>query len=251
MELGLAGRVALVTGAARGIGAAIAETLAREGARVWLADRDEPAAEEKAAELASGGLSARAIRVDVTDANLVTAAFGAVTDAGPLDILVCNAGILKTGPFRDATPADWDGAVAVNLSGVVHCVRAAIGPMMERGFGRIINVASVSAMRGGGSIGNVLYGTTKAGVVALTMGLARELGPSGITVNAVAPAVADTPMTRDSLSPQLVAGITSRIPLRRLATPADIADAVAFLASDRASFVNGAILPVDGGLLTT
>jgi NAD(P)-dependent dehydrogenase (short-subunit alcohol dehydrogenase family) len=170
---------------------------------------------------------------------------------GRLDVLVCNAGILTTGAFGGSSGADWDAAVAVNLSGVVNCVRAAIPIMTEQGSGRVVNVASVSAMRGGGSIGNVIYGTTKAGVVALTMGLARELGPAGITVNAVAPAVAETPMTKASLSPELAQRIKLRIPLRRLCSPADIADAVAFLVSDRASFINGAVLPIDGGLLTT
>lgn len=252
MELGLKGRVALVTGAAMGIGAAIADTLAREGAVIWIADRDGPAAERTAGELRSRGFQARSALVDVTDRAQVNAAMARViVEDARLDILVCNAGILTTGAFRDSTQEDWEAAVAVNLSGVVHCARAAIPAMAERGSGRIVTIASISAMRGGGSIGNVLYGTTKAGVVALTKGLARELGPSGITVNAVAPAVADTPMTRAALSPETVDRIASRIPLRRLATPADIADAVAFLASDRATFITGAVLPVDGGLLTT
>jgi 3-oxoacyl-[acyl-carrier protein] reductase len=252
MELGLKGRVALVTGGAAGIGAAIAKTLAREGAIVWIADRDGAAAEEGATSLRSEGLEARATAMDVTDADLVARAVGeAAAEHGRLDVLVCNAGILKTGAFRDAPASDWDSAIAVNLSGVVHCVQAALPGMVARGYGRIVNIASVSAMRGGGSIGNVVYGTTKAGVVALTMGLARELGPSGITVNAVAPAVADTPMTRSSLDPDTIERIVARIPLRRLAKPGDIADLVAFLASDRAAFINGAVVPVDGGLLTT
>jgi NAD(P)-dependent dehydrogenase (short-subunit alcohol dehydrogenase family) len=141
--------------------------------------------------------------------------------------------------------------MAVNLTGVANCVREATGPMARQGGGRIINIASISAMRGGGSLGNTLYGTSKAGVVALAMGLARELGPSGITVNSVAPSVADTPMTHSTLSDEVREKIIARIPIGRLATPADIADAVTFLASDRASFINGAVLPVDGGILTT
>ena len=117
--------------------------------------------------------------------------------------------------------------------------------------GRIINIASVSAMRGGGSLGNTIYGATKASVVALTMGLARELGPLGITVNAVAPAVADTAMTRAGLTDEMRRRIVARIPLGRLATLSDIADLVTFLASDRAAFITGAVIPVDGGILTT
>jgi len=139
----------------------------------------------------------------------------------------------------------------VNLHGVANCIRAALDTMIAQGHGRIVNIASISTMRGGGAIGNTLYGTSKAGVVPLTMGLARELGPSGITVNAIAPAVADTPMTHTSLTPELIERTVSRIPLRWLATAADIADAVTFLASDRANFISGAVLPVDGGLLTT
>lgn len=252
MDLGLEGRVAFVTGGAAGIGAAIATALAREGATVWIADRDGGAAQAAARSLVDEGFQARAAVVDVTDADEVARAMGeAQAERGGLDLLVCNAGILKTGAFRDASARDWETALAVNLSGVVNCIQAAVPAMVERGYGRIVNIASVSAMRGGGSIGNVVYGTTKAGVVALTLGLARELGPSGITVNAVAPAVADTPMTRSVLDPDTMDRIVGRIPLRRLATPADIADLVTFLASHRAAFINGAIVPIDGGLLTT
>jgi 3-oxoacyl-[acyl-carrier protein] reductase len=121
----------------------------------------------------------------------------------------------------------------------------------RRRAGRIINIASVSAMRGGGSLGNTIYGATKASVVALTMGLARELGPLGVTVNAVAPAVADTAMTRAALTDDMRRRIVARIPLGRLAAPSDIADLVTFLASDRAAFITGAVIPVDGGILTT
>ena len=252
MDLGLQDRVAVVTGAAVGIGAAIAEGLASEGCIVWIADRDGAQAEQTATAFAAKGLRARAVAVDVTCAEAVVAAFGRVVrDDGRLDILVCNAGILKSGSFRESTEADWESVIAVNLSGVVTCVREAAAVMTGQGHGRIVNIASIAAMRGGGSIGNTLYGTTKAGVVALTMGLARELGPAGITVNAIAPAVADTPMTRAVLTDEVRDQIISRVPLGRLATPADIADAVTFLASKRAGFINGAVLAVDGGILTT
>lgn len=252
MELGLSGRVALVTGAAVGIGLAIVETLAAEGCRAWIADRDLEAAERSASGLRADGRDVRAVSMDVTRPAEVAAAVDRVHgESGRLDVLVCNAGILKTGPFTDMSAADWDAVAAVNLTGLIACIRQAVPFMMEAGSGRIVNIASISAMRGGGSLGNVLYGTSKAGVVALTLGLARELGPSGITVNAVAPALADTPMTHASLTPDTIARVTSRIPLRRLATPSDIANAVVFLASNRAGFISGAVLPLDGGLLTT
>jgi 3-oxoacyl-[acyl-carrier protein] reductase len=252
MDLELNGQVALVTGGAVGIGLAIATTLAQEGCRVWIADRDGRGAERATASLREQGFQSHAIEVDVTQVDEVADAFGTIeATSNRLDILVCNAGLLKTKPFLDSPAGDWADVIDVNLVGAATCIREAARIMVPRGGGRIVNVASISAMRGGGSIGNVLYGTSKAAVVALTLGLARELGPLGIRVNAVAPAVADTPMTRASLDPQSIARITAQVPLRRLARPIDIAEAVAFLASDRAAFVNGAVLPVDGGLLTT
>jgi len=251
MELGLKGRVAVVTGGAAGIGLAIARTLANEGCCVWIADLDGIQAERTASALSTGS-AVHAVALDVSSQAQVDAAVQTIVQAERrLDILVCNAGILKSGPFLESTTSDWEAVASVNLTGVMNCIRAAVKPMLRNGYGRIVNVASISAMRGGGSIGNVLYGTSKAGVVALTLGLAREFGPYNITVNAVAPAVADTPMTRATLSDEVTERIVSRIPLGRLAMPSDIADAVAFLASDRAGFVTGAIVPIDGGLLTT
>lgn len=252
MDLNLKGRVAVVTGAATGIGAAIAMELAAEGCLVWIADRDAAAAERLAATMTGQGYGARSVAMDVSDPNLVADAVAEVLARdGRVDILVCNAGLLKVGAFVDAPLEDWEQVSRVNLSGVVYCAKAVIGPMSAQRSGRIINMASISAMRGGGSIGNILYGTTKAGVVALTQGLARELGPFGITVNAVAPAVVDTAMTHGSLSDETRRNIQERIPLRRLGKVSDIANLVAFLASDRAEFITGATIPVDGGILTT
>lgn len=252
MDLSLKNRVAVVTGGAAGIGAAVARTLAAEGCSICIADRDAAAAEATAAALVKDGAAAHPAAVDVGDAAAVAAAFAKIHEQhGRLDILVTAAGLLSTGQVADLPVSEWDRVARVNLSGVLHCAKAAMPIMIARRWGRIVNIASVSAARGGGSFGNTLYGTTKAGVVALTMGLARELGPYGVTVNAVSPAVADTPMTRALLSDEVRQRIVARIPVGRLASVDDVADLVTFLASARAEFITGTVIPVDGGILTT
>jgi NAD(P)-dependent dehydrogenase (short-subunit alcohol dehydrogenase family) len=252
MELELTDRVAVVTGGAAGIGEAIARTLAAEGCCVCILDRDGSAARKIAAALTNSGLQAQSAAVDVGDPAAVTQTFHEIcASRNRVDILVNAAGVLSTGLVADLPVAEWGRVSQVNLSGVLHCVKAAIPVMMGQRYGRIINIASVSAMRGGGSIGNTFYGTTKAGVVALTMGLARELGPHGITANAIAPAVVDTAMTHAALTEEARQRILARIPLGRLGHLSDIADLAAFLASQRAGFITGAVIPVDGGILTT
>jgi NAD(P)-dependent dehydrogenase (short-subunit alcohol dehydrogenase family) len=252
MELELKDRVAVVTGGAAGIGEAIARTLAAEGCYVCILDRDGRAARKIAAALTDSGLQAQSTAVDVGDPAAVTHTFDEIcANRNRVDILVNAAGVLSTGLVADLPVAEWGRVSQVNLSGVLHCVKAAIPVMTGQRYGRIINIASVSAMRGGGSIGNTFYGTTKAGVVALTMGLARELGPHGVTANAIAPAVVDTAMTHAALTEEARQRILARIPLGRLAHLSDIADLAAFLASQRAGFITGAVIPVDGGILTT
>ena len=252
MNLNLNDRVAVVTGGAAGIGEAIAHALAAEGCSICILDRDVSAAQKTAAAIAKNGTNAESTAVDVGDAAAVAAAFEQIV-AGQkrLDILVNAAGVLSTGLVADLPVAEWHRVAQINLAGLLYCVKAVIPIMTKQRYGRIINIASVSAMRGGGSVGNALYGTTKAGVVALTMGLARELGPNCITVNAIAPAVVDTAMTSSALTAKARQRILARIPLGRLASLADIADLAVYLASDRAGFITGTTIPVDGGILTT
>ena len=172
-------------------------------------------------------------------------------DSGGLDILVNNAGLLATGPFDSTTGEAWDDLVAVNLTGIYNCVQAAVPALRRRGKGSIINIASVSHEKGGGAFGNVWYGATKAGVVAMTRGLGRELGPFGIRVNAIAPAVVATDMVRSLLTPEVRARILARIPLGRLAEEDDVARLAVFLASDWSEFITGETIAVDGGFLRT
>ncbi|HLB15467.1 MAG TPA: SDR family NAD(P)-dependent oxidoreductase [Burkholderiales bacterium] len=236
MKLDLEGRVALVTGAARGVGARIAARLAEHGALVHAADIDERAA----------------LRMDVRDRAGARAAVERIErESGGLDILVNNAGILATGPFDSTTGEAWDDLVAVNLTGIYNCVQAAVPALRRRGKGSIINIASVSHEKGGGAFGNVWYGATKAGVVAMTRGLGRELGPFGIRVNAIAPAVVATDMVRSLLTPEVRARILARIPLGRLAEEDDVARLAVFLASDWSEFITGETIAVDGGFLRT
>jgi len=230
----LDGRVAVVTGAARGIGAGIADCYEAAGARVHRLDL------------------AGAVRVDITDRAALAAAVARIrAEDGGIDILVNNAGLLASGAY-DATSAEaWDRLVAVNLTGVFNCVQAVVPAMRGRAGAAIVNIASVSAEKGGGAIGNVWYGATKAGVVAMTKGLGRELGPQGIRVNAIAPAVLDTDMVRDQLSEEARERILARIPLGRLAQAEDVAQLALFLACGTSSYITGETIAVDGGFLRT
>jgi len=227
----LEGRVVLVTGAGRGIGAAIADHMERAGAVVHRGD-----------------LRGTALELDVTDRGSVAHAFETI---GALDILVNNAGLLCTGPIEETSGEEFDRLLAVNVTGIFNCTQAAIPAMRGREGATIINIASVSAEKGGGAIGNVWYGSTKAAVVGMTRGLGRELGAHGIRVNAIAPAVLDTDMVHDLLTPERRAKILSRIPLGRLPSADEVARLALFLASNDAAFITGETIAVDGGFLRT
>lgn len=245
----LTGRTALVTGAARGIGHAIAMALGQAGARVGVCDLDAEAAEAAAARLREVGIEADGVGADVADEAQVQAMVGQVQAMlGGVDILVNNAGIVSTGPLLEVTTAEWNRVMAIDLNSVFFCAKAVLPGMMARQSGRIINIASVAGKRGGGLLGNSCYAAAKGAVIALTKGLAREAGPYAITVNAVSPALTDTEMT-SALAPQARAEVLAQMPLGRAGTPRDIAAAVCFLASREAGFVTGEIMDVDGGFM--
>jgi 3-oxoacyl-[acyl-carrier protein] reductase len=244
-------RVAVVTGAARGIGATIAGRLARAGFRVVVADIDEAQAAACAATLAGEGLAAHGLRLDVADEASVAAAF-AQLDAqwGRCDVVVNNAGIARTFPFLEFPLDSWKAHLDVNVTGVLLCAQQGARRMQQRGWGRIVNVASVAGMRAVG-VGRTGYGTSKAAVIGLTRQMAVELAAHGITANAVAPGPVDTPMTRVLHTDRFREDYSSAIPLRRYGTQEEVAATVAFLASDEASYITGAVLPVDGGFLAS
>lgn len=248
MDLKLEDRIALVTGAGGAIGSAIAGKLLAEGCIVYVADIDADAAQRSADRLGNG---VHALRMDVAQPDDVRDRVERVVDRhGTLDILVNNAGILKTASVIDSSIADWDEVCRINLSSVYYCMKAVLPVMLRNRYGRIVNIASMSAAKAGGVFGNVLYGTTKAGVVAFTKGFARELAPHGINVNAVAPGLLETPMTRDNLAHVSREQLLASMPMGRLASVDDVANAVAFLASDAAGYITGDTLVVDGGCLT-
>jgi 3-oxoacyl-[acyl-carrier protein] reductase len=241
-------RVALITGAARGIGLGIARVFAREGARLALIDLDAAGVQQAQAQVEAEGGEALAFPLDVTDGAGGRAVIADLLARwGRVDILVNNAGIYEILPFEEIDEARWDRVMAVNLKGAFLCSQAVVAPMKAQGWGRIINVAS-SAGKTGGTLAGAHYSVSKAGLICLTKQLARELGPHGITVNAVAPGRIDTPMIQAATEAENEE-FRRRTPLGRLGTPEDVAAAVLFLASEEASFITGEILDVNGGLL--
>lgn len=241
----LAGRVAVVTGAARGIGAAIAGAMAREGAALVLADLDGAAAEALAATLPH----ARSIAADVSQPEDAEAMARLAMDAyGRLDILVNNAGIGINKPFMDTTPADMERAMRVNVVGAMLCAQAALRRMVPAGYGRIVNISSISGQRG--STGRTAYGASKAAVELMTKVMSVELAQPGLTINAVAPGAVETEMAAAIHGPATRRAFGERTPQGRYGTVDEIAAAVVFLASEGAGFVCGEVLTVDGGLVS-
>jgi 3-oxoacyl-[acyl-carrier protein] reductase len=247
-QLPFANKVALVTGSARGIGRAIAETLAQRGASLVIADlRAELAATTAQQIAASTGQRTLAMAVDVVDSQSVKAMVDRVlAEFGHLDILVNNAGTTRDNLIMRMEEADWDLVLNINLKGAFNCSKAVVRTMMKQRYGRIVNIASVSGLAG--QAGQANYSASKAGLVGLTKALARELGSRQITVNAVAPGFIPTDLTKD-LPTELKDASLKMIPLGRWGSPQEIAAAVAFLASDEAAYITGHVLSVDGGMV--
>lgn len=241
----LTGRVAVVTGASRGIGRAVARELATSGARV-LAGAREQHADAVAAEITAGGGTAHAVSVDVMDSASIRRMISTALDRfGRVDVLVNNAGIARDQLLVRMKRDEWDAVLATNLTAAFTCAQAALRPMLKQRFGRIINISSVVGQMG--NAGQANYAASKAGVIGLTKSLAREVASRGITVNVVAPGMIDTEMTRAVMQASREAW-ASKIPLGRLGTPEEVASAVGFLASDKAAYITGQVVCVNGGL---
>ena len=240
----LQGQVAAITGAASGIGAATARAMAAAGACVALLDRDEAAAATLAAELVNAGAQAYALAVDVAVRSDIERVIAQVlARSGRLDIMLCNAGVTRPSRTLEVDEALWEQVIGVNLSGVFWTCQAALRPMKEARYGRVLITASTSAL---GSPGNASYASTKAGVVAMTRSLAVEFGRYGVTVNAVGPGMINTPMTAD-VSEEIKQRWIARTAVGRLGEAADIARLFVFLAAPAASYITGQMIFVDGG----
>lgn len=245
--MSLEGKVAIVTGAAQGIGRAIAEVLAEAGANVAVADIDPARSKETVAAVEKLGRKALNVKVNVADAGDTRAMAEQVAkELGKIDILVNNAGITRDGLLLRMKEEDWNLVLQVNLNGTFNCTKAVLQSMTKQRYGRIVNIASiVGAM---GNVGQANYAASKAAVIGFTKTVAREYASRNVTVNAVAPGFIDTAMTQ-GLPAEVKETLQKQIPLGRLGTPADIAAAVRFLVSEEAAYITGHVLHVNGGML--
>jgi len=245
---GLSGRAVLITGAASGIGRAIARRLGEEGAQVGILDRDAAGAEETAALVAQAGGSAHCYEADITDpAAVERGVSGFERDAGPIFGLVNDAGWDLAAPFLETDPALWRKIVAINLLGPIHVTKTVLQGMSQRGAGRIVSIASDAGRVG--SSGEAVYAACKAGMIAFSKSVARELARQGITLNVVSPGPSDTPLFASfDTSGKLAAALQRAIPMRRLGRPEDYPGLVAFLLSDDAAYITGQTVSVSGGL---
>jgi 3-oxoacyl-[acyl-carrier protein] reductase len=245
--MSLSGHVALITGASQGIGRACALRLAQEGASIAVAARSQEKLNELVGEITSVGGNAAAFTLDVSDEEQIKSAVkNAITQFGKIDILVNNAGITRDQLLMRMKRADWDSVLQTNLTSAYLCTQQVIGSMLKQRWGRIINISSVFGQMG--QAGQANYAASKAGLIGLTMAVAREIGSRNITCNAVAPGFIETAMTA-VLSDELKQDAVKHIPLGRVGIPKDVAGAVAFLASDDASYITGHVLSVNGGML--
>jgi 3-oxoacyl-[acyl-carrier protein] reductase len=245
--MSLSGRVAFVTGASQGIGRACALKLATEGATVAVAARNQDKLNELVNEIIATGGRAAAFTLDVTDEEQVKSAIkSAIAQFGKIDVLVNNAGITRDQLVMRMKRADWDAVLQTNLTSAYLCIQQVTSPMLKQRWGRIINITSVFGQMG--QAGQANYAASKAGLIGLTMAVARELGSRNITCNAVAPGFIETAMT-EALGDEFKQNAAKQIPLGRVGTPGDVASAVAFLASDAAAYITGHVLNVNGGLL--
>ncbi|KUN83286.1 SDR family NAD(P)-dependent oxidoreductase [Streptomyces griseoruber] len=244
-------RTAVITGAGsrRGIGRATAHALAAAGYHIAVLDLDKEAAEDTAREVAARyGVETLGLPADVTDADAVDAAIGAVEAAlPPVGALVNNAGITSPTRFLDVTPTEWDRILDVNVRGSFLVTHRVAAGMAERGFGRIVFLSSVSAERGGGVFGGVAYSAAKAALLGFARALARELGPSGVTVNSVAPGLIDTDITQGKLDEHRRAAMIADVPVGRIGAVEDVADVIAFLARPASGYLTGVTYDVNGG----
>jgi NAD(P)-dependent dehydrogenase (short-subunit alcohol dehydrogenase family) len=243
------GRVAIVTGAGQGIGRAVAERFAADGGSMVVADLRQETAQAVVDAISAAGGRALAVTADVTKAADTERLAAATVDAfGSIDVLVNNAGILRSTRAADVTAEEWHLVVDANLTGAFLCARAAYPALKASGHGRIVNMASMAG-RATSTLGGVHYTTAKAGVLGLTRHLAREWARDGITVNALSPGIVDTPMVRESTGEERMAQVLASIPLGRLAEPWEVAALVCFLASDEAAYITGANVDIHGGEL--